>query len=61
MKMQWSVYSKSDPRWNKMGEAVVGTIFDDPEDMLRHIKDMQLKYGDKPHDLHTSIYVSEGK
>lgn len=51
----WSVYSKSDSRWNKSGRASGLVCTGGPQKMKDWIKECKEKYGDPPEDATMSF------
>lgn len=54
----WSVYSKSDPRWNGGGTAVVGG-FVVPREAEEHIERRKKKLGEEPPKDIEVVYMKD--
>ena len=52
----WSVYSKSDPRWNKSGEGYGLVAAGGAIEQKEWLKKCREKYGKEPNDLEMSFY-----
>jgi hypothetical protein len=46
----WFISSKSDPRWNASGKALVG-LFGIPDEAKNKVAFLKLEYGEPPADL----------